>query len=159
MADITPYIPALNGEEMIQDICGLVAEHLRTDCNLRPIDGYAGGYRATVKIHIEAFGLDAVTIDYEVSTDETDPCEDAENPIDLTLPDTLIDTELDIPVEEDLSLVRERSQQIAPDFEAKPMEYTEEGPVDTGKPAPRKYTRRLKALAAAQGGAAATMEE
>jgi len=39
------------------------------------------------------------------------------------------------------------------------MEYTEEGPVDTGKPAPRKYTRRLKALAAAQGGAAGPMTE
>lgn len=159
MPDISSYIPALNGEELIQDLCGAIAEKLRTDCNLRPIDGYAGGYKATAKIHIEAFGLDQAVVDYEVSLDETGPGEDAENPIDLTLPDTLIDTELDIPQEEDLSLVRERSQQPAPDFEAKPMEYTEEGPVDTGKPTPRKYTRRVRALVAAQGGAAATMEE
>ena len=159
MADITPYIPALNGEEIIQDLCGAIAEKLRTDCNLRPIDGYAGGYRAKVAIHIEAFGLDSAVVDYGVEVDESGPGQDTENPVDLTLPDELIDTELEIPVEEDLSLVRERSQQVAPDFESKPMEYTEEGPVDTGKPAPRKYTRRMKALAAAQGGAAGPMTE
>lgn len=154
MADITPYIPALNGEELIQDLCGLIAEKLRTDCNLRPIDGYAGGYKATVKIHIEAFGLDSAVVDYEVSADETGPGEDADNPVDLMSPDVDLDTELEIPVEPDLSLVRERSQQVAPDFEMKPVvEITEDGPV-AAEPAKRKYTRRLKALAAAQGGAA-----
>lgn len=157
MADITPYIPALNGEELIQDLCGLIAEKLRTDCNLRPIDGYAGGYKATVKIHIEAFGLDSAVVDYEVSADETGPGGDADNPVDLTAPDVDLDTELEIPVETDLSLVRERSEQVAPDFEVKTTpEMTEEGPV--GEPQKRKYTRRLKALAAAQGGAAAFTE-
>lgn len=154
MADIQQYIPALNGEEIIQDACGALAEKLRTDCNLRPIDGYAGGYKAKISIHIEAFGLDQATVDYTVDLDESGPSGDPENPVDLSLPDTLIDTELEIPVELDLSAVRERSQQITPDFETKAMDYTEEGPVDPGKPTPRKYTRRLKALAGAQGGAA-----
>lgn len=154
MADISPYVPALNGEEMIQDLCGLIAEKLRTDCNLRPIDGYSGGYRATVKIHLEAFGLDQVTVDYEIEADETIP--DPENP--LQEPDVNLDTEIDIPVETDLSLVRERSSQPTPDFEIKPaVEITEEGPV--GEPQKRKYTRRLKALAMAQGGAASVLNE
>lgn len=157
MADISPYIPALNGEEIIQDLCGAIAEKLRTDCNLRPIDGYAGGYKASVKIHIEAFGLDSTTMDYPIEVDETGPGQDVENPIDLTMPDEVIDTELDIPVEENLSEVRERSLQPTPDFEMKPAEITEEGPV--GELQKRKYTRRLKALAVAQGGAAGAMEE
>lgn len=159
MPDITPYIPALNGEEIIQDLCGAIAEKLRTDCNLRPIDGYAGGYKAKVTIHLEAFGLDPAIVDYPVEVDETGPGQDLENPVDLMAPDVNLDTELEIPVETDLSLVRERSQQIAPDFEMKPaLEITEEGPV-AGQPEKRKYTRRLKALAAATGGAAGPMEE
>lgn len=161
MADITPYIPALNGEEMIQDVCGHVAEKLRTDCNLRPIDGYAGGYKATIKIHIEAFGLDTAVIDYEIPIDETGISTDSEdNPIDLEIPDLLIDTEIEIPLEENLSEVRDRSNQVAGDFEIKPViEMTEEGPVDNGQPRKLKYTRRLKALALAQGGSAGPMDE
>lgn len=158
MADISPFIPALNGEEIIQDLCGAIAEKLRTDCNLRPIDGYAGGYRATIKIHLEAFGLDSAVVDYEVETDETGPGQDAENPVDLESPDVNLDTEIEVAQEEDLSLVRERSNQVAGDFEIKPvLEMSEEGPV--GEPNKRKYTRRLKALAAAQGGAAGLLNE
>ena len=97
--------------------------------------------------------MDQATVDYEVEVDETVPGQDDQNLPDL--PDTLIDTDLEVPIETDLSLVRERSQQVAPDFEAKP-EITEEGPVGPQK---RKYTRRLKALAAAQGGAAGVLEE
>ena len=160
MADISPYIPALNGEEIIQDFCGAIAEKLRTDCNLRPIDGYAGGYKATVKIHIEAFGLDQATVDYDVNVDESGSSGDEDNPVDLENPDTLIDTELEIPLEENLSEVRDRSNQVAGDFERKPeLEMTEEGPVDPGQPQKRKYTRRLKALAAAQGGATGPLDE
>jgi hypothetical protein len=152
------FVPSLNGEEIVLDLCGLIAEKLRSDCNLRPIDGYSGGYRASVKIHLEAFGLDSAIVDYTVEADETGLGQDAENPVDLENPDEVIDTELEVPVEADLSLVRERSAQPTPDFEMKPVaEITAEGPV--GKTQPRKYTRRLKALAAAQGGAAGPMEE
>jgi hypothetical protein len=154
MSDLT-FIPALSGEEIVVDICGLIAEKLRADCNLRPIDGYAGGYKAKVSIHLEAFGLDQAVVDYTVEADETGPGQDAENPVDLAEPDVLIDTEVEIPVEPDLSLVRERGQQPTPDFEAKP-EITADGPV---MPSKRKYSRRLKALAVAQGGAAEPLNE
>ena len=157
MSDLT-FIPALSGEEIVVDLCSLIAEKLRSDCNLRPIDGYAGGYKATVKIHLEAFGLDQATVDYTVEADETTSGQDTENPVDLTEPDVLIDTEVEVPVEPDLSLVRERGQQPTPDFEIKPaVEITEEGPV--GQPQKRRYSRRLKALAQAQGGAAGQLEE
>jgi hypothetical protein len=154
MSDLT-FIPALSGEEIVVDLCGLIAEKLRSDCNLRPIDGYAGGYKAKVSIHLEAFGLDQAVVDYTVEADETGPVQDTENPVDLTEPDVLIDTEVEVPVEPDLSLVRERGQQPTPDFEAKP-EITADGPV---MPSKRKYSRRLKALAVAQGGAAEPLNE
>ena len=154
MSDLT-FIPALSGEEIVVDLCGLIAEKLRSDCNLRPIDGYAGGYKAKVSIHLEAFGLDQAVVDYTVEADETGAGQDTENPVDLTEPDVLIDTEVEIPVEPDLSLVRERGQQPTPDFEAKP-EITADGPV---MPSKRKYSRRLKALAVAQGGAAEPLNE
>jgi hypothetical protein len=94
-------------------------------------------------------------VDYTVEADETGPVQDTENPVDLTEPDVLIDTEVEVPVEPDLSLVRERGQQPTPDFEAKP-EITADGPV---MPSKRKYSRRLKALAVAQGGAAEPLNE
>lgn len=148
------FVPGLNGEEIVIDVCGLIAEKLRSDCNLRAIDSYSGGYKAKVTIHLEAFGLDSAVVDYEVEADEIIP--DPENP--LQEPDVNLDTEVDIPIEVDLSLVRERSGQIAGDFEMKPaVEITEDGPVsELGK---RKYTRRLKALASAQGGATGQLEE
>lgn len=151
------FVPALNGEEIVLDLCGIIAEKLRSDCNLRPIDGYSGGYKAKVTIHLEAFGLDSAVVDYTVEADESGLGQDADNPVDLMAPDVNLDTEIEIPVEEDLSLVRERSSQATPDFEIKPVEeITEDGPVGSNK---RKYTRRLKALASAQGGATGPMEE
>ena len=158
MADLN-IIPALSGEEIVNDLCGLIADKLRNDCNLRPIDGYSGGYKAKVSIHIEAFGLDAAEINYEVEADETISAQDSENPFDE--PDVNLDTELEVPVEPDLSVVRDRSNQIAADFEAKP-EITADGPV---MPQKRKYSRRLKALgldgsvAVATGGATGPIDE
>jgi hypothetical protein len=150
VTEISQVVTALSGEEIVIDLCGLIAEKLRNDCNLRPIDGYSGGYRAKVTIHLEAFGLDAATVDYTIETDETVAGQDSD-------PDVNLDTELDIPIETDLSLVRERSQQPTPDFEAKP-EITADGPVFT--PPQRKYSRRLKALAmAGVGGATGPMDE
>ena len=131
MADVSLFVPALNGEEIVLDLCAIIAEKLRSDCNLRQIDGYSGGYKASVKIHIECFGLDTATVDYPIEVDETIP--DPQNVLEE--PDDVIDVELEVPVEADLSLVRERSNQIAPDFEAKPLEFSEDGPI--GQPKPR----------------------
>jgi hypothetical protein len=152
VSDLT-FIPGLNGEEIIEDLCVALAEKLRNDCNLRKIDNYSGGYKASIpSIHIETFGLDQADVNYELEVDNTTPDQD------ITEPDTVIDTELEVPVEADLSLVRERSRQVAPDFEAKP-EITDEGPV---QPQKRKYSRRLKALGmtpVAQGGATGPLDE
>jgi hypothetical protein len=154
MSDLT-FIPGLSGEEIIIDLTAAFAEKLRSDCNLRKIDQYSGGYKASIPaIHVECFGLDQATVDYSLEVDNTTLGQEG-NLVDFTFPDTVIDTEVEVPVEPDLSLVRERGQQPTPDFEAKP-EITADGPV---MPSKRKYSRRLKALAVAQGGAAEPLNE
>jgi hypothetical protein len=154
------FVQGLSGEEIIQDLCAALAEKLRTDCNLRGIDQYSGGYKASIPtIHIECFGLDAATVDYNLEVENTTEGQD-ETSIDFSLPDVDLDTELEVPVETNLQEVRDRSDQVAGDFEMKPaLEITEEGPVDSGQPQKRKYTRRLKALVSAQGGATGQLEE
>ncbi|CAM5998733.1 unnamed protein product [Sphagnum balticum] len=158
MVNDLAVVHGLSGEEIILDICAALAEKLRNDCNLREIDQYAGGYKASIPtIHIEAFGLDAAEANYSLEIENTTAGQDADDPIDLSLPDTVIDTELEIAKEEDLGLVRERSSQPTPDFEQKPaLEFSEDGPV--GQPKPRRYSRRLKALGLAQGGVATLAE-
>ena len=154
MSDLT-FIPGLSGEEIIIDLTAAFAEKLRNDCNLRGIDQYTGGYKASIpNIHIECFGLDQATVDYSLDVENTTSGQEGDT-VDFTSPDVLIDTEVEIPVEPDLSLVRERGQQPTPDFEAKP-EITADGPV---MPSKRRYSRRLKALAVAQGGAAEPLDE
>lgn len=155
MADATTYVQPLSGAEVISDLLAQIEEKLRVDCNLREIDGYSSGYKAKVTIHIECFGLDTATVDQEVIVDETTP--DPDNP--LQEPDVNLDTELVVEQEADLSAVRERSGQQEPSFEAKPVvEITPDGPVAV-EPQKRKYTRRLKALAQAQGGATGPLDE
>jgi hypothetical protein len=100
----TDYVEPLSGEEIIIDLCSLIAEKLRKDCNLRDADSYSGGYSATVSVHLEAYGLDTATVDTAV-TNGRPPQAD---------PDELIDTTLEIPVEPALDQVRERSDQPVP---------------------------------------------
>jgi hypothetical protein len=147
VAEATTYVQALNGAEIIDDLCGAIAEKLRVDCNLREIDGYASGYKAKVTIHLECFGLDTAVVDQEVVLDET--ASSPENP--LQEPDDVIDTEIEIPQETNLKEVRDRSGQT----EAS-MEITPDGPTEIPR---RKYSRRIKALAQAQGGATGPLNE
>ncbi len=141
MAEATLTIPSLSGMEIINDLCGVISDKLSTDCNLRPIDGYPGGYKAKVIIHLEAFGLDVSTVDYTVAVDESVKPEDGSE----MLPDTVIDTEIEVAPEPDLSEVRRRSGQDTPSFEI-----AAEVPVASPK---RHYTRRLRALESAKSGA------
>lgn len=97
------FVEPLTGEEIINDLCSLIAAKLRGDCNLRESDAYAGGYSATIKIHLEAYGMDTATVEAEVATGKQQ-----ENP------DELIDTTLEVPVEPALDAVRERSDQPVP---------------------------------------------
>ena len=146
MPEPTSYVQPLNGLEVVDDLCGFIADKLRTDCNLREIDGYSSGYKAKVTIHLELFGLDTSSVDQEIVVNSVAPESQSLEP------DDVVDTEIEIPQEEDLSVVRDRSGQAEPN-----VEISSEGPV--ALPQGRKYTRRLKALGQARGGATVMPEE
>lgn len=126
MAVIDEYVEPLTGEEIVVDLCSLIAAKLRADCNLRESDAYTGGYMAKVSIHLEAYGMDTATVDAEVAHGKQ---QDA--------PDEFLDTVLDVPVEPALNVVRERSDQPVPTM-------TQEG----GQPVirPRRYVRGLQKI-------------
>jgi len=117
------YVEPLTGEEILIDLCSLIADKLRKDCNLRDTDSYGGGYFAKVTIHLEAYGLDTAMVDAEVATGRQ-----------LAEPDLAADVTLEVPVEEALDQVRERSDQPVPTLAA-----VEGGPPEVR---PRRYVRR-----------------
>ena len=123
------FVEPLNGEEIITDLCCLIADKLRKDCNLRQSDSYSGGYMARITIHLEAYGMDTATVDTSVEVGKQQ-----ENP------DELIDTPFDIPKEEALDQVRERSDQPIPTLT-----------IEDGREVvrPRRYVRRERAAAGA----------
>lgn len=126
------YVEPLTGEEIVIDLCSLIADKLRKDCNLREIDSYQGGYSAKVTVHLEAYGLDTVPVNIEVKTGSQ-----KENP------DEFIDTTLEIPVETALDQVRERSDQPVP------VPALESGATPTVRP--RRYIRQSRVVGAATG--------
>jgi hypothetical protein len=131
MQTVDEYVEPISGEEIVIDLCSLLAEKLRADCNLRSTDAYSGGYYAKVSIHLEAYGLDTVEVNAEVATGKQQD-----------QPDELLSTTIEIPVEPALNMVRERSDQPVPTL-------TNEGGVVEVRP--RRYVRGDKKVA--QGGA------
>jgi hypothetical protein len=125
------YVEPLTGEEIITDLCCLLADKLRKDCNLRDADSYQGGYSAKVTVHLEAYGMDTANVDVEVAAGK--PKDD---------PDEVIDTTLDVPAEAALDQVRERSDQPVPTLA-----------MDDGQQVvrPRRYIRRERVVGGATG--------
>jgi hypothetical protein len=121
MAEVDEYVEPLSGEEIVVDLCALIAAKLRADCNLRASDAYSGGYMATVSIHLEAYGMDTATVEAAISTGKQQ-----DNP------DELINTTYEIPAETALNKVRERSDQPVPTLSS-----------EGGQPVikPRRYVR------------------
>jgi hypothetical protein len=105
ISETDEYVEALSGEEVIIDLCSQLAERLRRDCNLRPSDAYPSGYRGNIRVHLELFGMDQVSVEAEI-------------PISVGKPegtaDRVIDEEVEIAQEPALNLVRERSDQPVP---------------------------------------------
>lgn len=131
------YVEPLTGEEIITDACALLAEHLRKDCNLRDTDSYEGGYAAKIKISLSLYGMDTVAVEMEVAAGKPQKADAYSGP------DSAVETDLNIPVEPALNLVRERSEQPVPVISA----------LESGEQTirPRRYVRRDKMVTA--GGA------
>jgi hypothetical protein len=103
------YVEPLTGEEIINDACVQLAEHLRRDCNLRDTDSYEGGYSFKFKGTLKLYGMDTTTVEVDVAAGKEQSGEHV-----YEGPDTVIEAEFEIPQEPALNLVRERSEQPVP---------------------------------------------
>jgi hypothetical protein len=118
----------LTGEEIITDVLRHVEWRLRNDCNLRESDAYAGGYDGKIDIKLNCHGLDVSKVEVEVGIGK--PVVDAGA--------VVIAETIDVPLEEDLDKVRQRSGQESP-LEALEIESQPEIPPEQRT---RKYLRR-----------------
>ena len=122
-------VQPLTGEEIIVDLLETIAERLRANCNLRASDSYSRGYSAKVELNIECYGLDMAKVETQVVIG------DQQDDVDLEL----VKEKIDIPLEENLNTVRERSGQ-------------EDGPTlqigEPQQPQKRRYARRIPGAAA-----------
>lgn len=142
-------IPGLSGEEIIVDLCEQIASKLRNDCNLRPSDSYVNGYSAVVTVKISCYGIDTAEVETTVEAKST-PAVKTEG--DETK--TEVETEVVVAHEPDLTAVRERSEQTAPDVEQKsqPASDTKDGE----GPARRRYGSKPARVA---GGGAGSFDD
>lgn len=143
-------IPGLSGEEIIVDLCEQIASRLRNDCNLRPSDSYVNGYSASVTVKISCYGIDTAEVETTMQTKLT-PAVKTEGEETKTE----VEAEVVVAHEPDLTAVRERSEQTAPDVEQKsqPAPDAKEGE----GPARRRYGTTKPARVA--GGGAGSFDE
>lgn len=128
-------IPGLNGEEIITDLCDQIAGKLRKDCNLRPQDSYVNGYSAEVTVKVHCFGIDTAEVEskFHASKAPTEKIEGAHKT-------KIVESEIHVAHEPDLTLVRERSEQTAPNVERKHLALdAEEKQEEAPAPSKRKY--------------------
>ncbi len=107
------YVEGLNGDEIINDVLDQVEAKLRGDCNLRATDAYDGGYDGWVEVHLNLRGLDTAEVKQKIVVGapiSTATAASAGTP----LKETTVNARVEIPLEERLNLVRERSGQGVP---------------------------------------------
>lgn len=109
----------LTGEEIINDVLDQVETKLRGDCNLRETDAYMGGYDGSIEVHLNLHGLDTAEIKTKIvfGTTVDDPTAKK------------VDTQVEIPLEPRLNVVRERSGQEIPSL----------GKDESGRPVVKKH--------------------
>ena len=123
------YVEGLTGKEIITDFLAQIEEKLTNDCNLRETDSYPGGYDGSFEYHLNLHGMDRIEVKGKISVS------DPEGVRVLVNEKVFVAEEKgEVPVEERLNVVRERSHQDVPT-----LSLNEDG-VPTIKK--RQYTRR-----------------
>ena len=140
---LSEYVEGLNGgevqndlldqvekrlNEMKDDILNDLERRLKGSCSLREIDNYPGGYSAKVVTDLELYGMDQESVHIESQVGK----------VDAEAPKIEVHEEIVVPLETDLNVVRERSEQPVPVL-------TKEDGVPVIKK--RKYTRRVSSEA------------
>jgi len=153
MADVSNYVNPLSGRDVVEDILGQIRRRLHGDCSLRAEDGYSGGYGGEVVIKIKCHAVRSVAIDMTIPVTQSPslaaPAPDTFAPDELE--EIVVDETIKIPIEENLTLVRDRivdnsERAIADETEKAEEAEAEQAPEEHR--AKRKYTRRA-ALAGA----------
>jgi hypothetical protein len=98
------YVEGLTGEEIINDVLDLIHSKLRSDCSLRETDAYTGGYDGTIDIKLNLHGLDTENVHARITIGKAVEDPEAKK----------VDTQVEIPLEPRLNVVRERSGQDVP---------------------------------------------
>lgn len=127
------YVEGLTGEEIINDVLAQVEAKLRSDCNLREMDAYLGGYDGTVHVQLNLRGVDLAEVKRDIIVSAP---ADATFSGDAPVKENTVDVQVDIAPEPRLNVVRERSGQDVPT-----LSKDENGAVVVKK---RHYARKTK---------------
>ena len=102
------YVEGLTGDEIINDLLDQLDGKLHNDCNLRATDSYPGGYDGWIEYHLRLRGLDTEEIHSTiiVGAPPVKPIEDVVEKVAKGC--------VDIPLEPQLNVVRQRSNQDVP---------------------------------------------
>ena len=108
-------VEGLSGTEIIEDALNQVRKRLQSDCSLRDVDCYGGGYSGKVTISLKMFAMDVTEVNMEVDLHPSPALIAAASQIPPDAPGTEIEVkqEIEIPLEENLLDVRERMQETS----------------------------------------------
>lgn len=126
MAQVEDFTSPLSGYDPIEDVVGQVRKYLRMDCSLRKEDGYSGGFKGKIKIELDCYAVKVAHIATEVPITIPPAVKTA---LDALPPEEVetfkIDETLDIPLEPNLAVVRERIKDNGAENLNAPAESTE----------------------------------
>ena len=157
MSDVTNFTDPLSGAEIRKDVTAQIDAKLATDCNLRATDAYSGGYSGEITIKLRCHAVRTATVEMTIPISQS-PSISAPGPEAFPPEDVFpveIEEEITIPVEENLKLVRERTQENQSEAAEEPPAEEEPNLVQAARQK-RKYTRRTVPELA---GVGATTEE
>lgn len=148
-------IEALDAAEIKKSVLQVVARMLDSSCDLRDgLDAYGGGFSVdSIEIKgLRLYSMDVKSLDFEgsIPAKEAPPVSTPE--VEVT--PVVIDLKTDVPLEEDLTVVRENLANPQP-----PPEPVAEEENRMPQRLKRRYTRRATLEIPAQGGAVDVNEE
>jgi hypothetical protein len=144
-------VEGLSGTEIIDDILAHVKRTLLTSCDLRDSDSYGQGYSGEIKISLKLYGMDATPGEFTVQIPPkgAPPVSTEE----ITIVPLEIEQKIEIPQEENLDAVRERTKEEPPVPEAQPQEEAR-----MPQRLRRKYNKRKVSLETTPSGGAVDLE-
>jgi hypothetical protein len=117
-------VEGLSGSEIITDVLLQVKKALQRDCNLRDTDSYGRGYSGKIKISISCFAMDEAKVEMEIPLSPTKEFMDSHPPTpqDATGTDVVVEQEIDIPLQQNLTEIRQAAEQAEQTGQRPPLD-------------------------------------